>query len=142
MVANGLTFRGTASGPEDGPLALLAHGFPDSPATWRHLHGPLAAAGYRVVSPAMRGYGPSDVPEDGRYEVTALALDLIELTAALGGDDRSVLIGHDWGAIAAYGAAALSPNTWRAMVTLAVPPPTALGQTFSSTAQLKRSWYI
>jgi pimeloyl-ACP methyl ester carboxylesterase len=140
--ANGVVFRCLASGPSDGPLALLAHGFPDSMATWRHLHAPLGDAGYHVVSPAMRGYAPSDVPADGNYQGAALAVDLIELTDALGGDGRSVVIGHDWGAIAAYGAAALAPDRWRAMVTLAVPPPGAMARAFGTTAQLKRSWYV
>ena len=142
LEANGMVFRGHESGPADGPLALLAHGFPDTPDTWRHLREPLASKGYHVVIPAMRGYAPSDVPSDGRYQGAALALDLIELTRAFGGDESSVLIGHDWGAVAAYGAAALSPTSWRALVTLAVPPMGSVASAFLSPDQLKRSWYI
>ena len=122
--ANNMTFRGIEEGPADGPIALLLHGFPDSHHTWRHLMGPLADAGYRAIAPAMRGYAPSDVPADGRYQTAALSLDAIALTEALGGDERAVLIGHDWGAIATYGAVAWSPGTWRKAVAMAVPPTT------------------
>ncbi len=142
VTANGMVFRGVESGPEDGALVLLAHGFPDSIDTWRHLHGPLADPGYRVVAPAMRGYAPSDVPSDRRYQTAALAQDLVAIRDALGGDGSSVLIGHDWGALAAYGAAALAPEAWRAMVTMAVPPMPSVGQALLSIDQLKRSWYI
>ncbi len=140
--ANGLTFRGEESGPMDGPLALLLHGFPDSHHTWRHLMGPLADAGFHVVAPASRGYAPTDVPLDGRYQTAALSLDAIALAEALGGDDRSVLIGHDWGAVAAYGAVAHSPGTWRKMVTMAVPPTSSVAESFLTYDQLQRSWYM
>ncbi len=138
----GMTFRGVEDGPEDGPLALLLHGFPDSHHTWRHLLGPLADAGYRAVAPAMRGYAPSDVPADGRYQTAALSLDAIALTEALGGGDDAVLIGHDWGAVASYGAAAHSPTTWRRMVTMAVPPTSSVAEAFLTYSQLQRSWYM
>ena len=137
-----MTFRGVEDGPEDGPVALLLHGFPDSHHTWRHLMGPLADAGYRAVAPAMRGYAPSDVPADGRYQTAALSLDAIALTEALGGGDDAVLIGHDWGAIASWGAVAHSPSTWRRMVAMAVPPTSAVAESFVTYDQLQRSWYM
>jgi pimeloyl-ACP methyl ester carboxylesterase len=140
--ARGMTFRGVEEGPADGPVALLLHGFPDSHHTWRHLLGPLADAGYRAVAPAMRGYAPSDVPADGRYQTAALSLDAIALTEALGGDDDAVLIGHDWGAIAAWGAAAHSPSSWRRMVAMAVPPTSSVAESFLTYDQLRRSWYM
>ena len=140
--ANALTFRGEEAGPAEGPLALLLHGFPDTHHTWRHLVGPLADAGYHVIAPAMRGYAPSDVPADGRYQTAALSLDAVALTEAFGGDDRAVLIGHDWGAVAAYGAAAYSPQTWSKMVTMAVPPTASVAEAFMRYDQLQRSWYM
>ena len=140
--ANNMTFRGIEEGPADGPIALLLHGFPDSHHTWRHLMGPLADAGYRAIAPAMRGYAPSDVPADGRYQTAALSLDAIALTEALGGDERAVLIGHDWGAIATYGAVAWSPGTWRKAVAMAVPPTSAVAEAFLRYDQLQRSWYM
>jgi pimeloyl-ACP methyl ester carboxylesterase len=78
-----------------GPLALCLHGYPDSAHTWRHLLPELAAAGYRAVAPFMRGYRPTAVPADGRYQTGVLALDAIGFHETLGGDEPGILIGHD-----------------------------------------------
>ena len=61
---------------------------------------------------------------------------------ALDGDEQAVLIGSDWGADAAYGAAAFAPDRWRRLVTLAVTPPALDATLFGDYAQLKRSFYI
>ncbi len=125
-----------------GPLALCLHGFPDSAWTFEHLLPELAGLGYRAVAPFLRGYAPSDTAADGCYHPAAAALDANALHAALSGDDRAVIVGHDWGAFAAYGAASLSPESWRSVVTLAVPPGIGGAAIFSSYAQLKRSFYV
>jgi pimeloyl-ACP methyl ester carboxylesterase len=125
-----------------GPLALCLHGFPDSAWTWRYLLPALAGAGYRAVAPFMRGYAPSEVPADGRYQTAALALDACGLHDALGGDGDAVIIGHDWGAMATYIAANHEPERWRRVVTMAVPPAGAVAGGFLTYAQLKRSWYM
>ena len=96
--AGGLSFGALAAGPESGPLALCLHGFPDTAHTYRHLLPELAAAGFRAVAPFSRGYAPTDVPADGRYQTGALARDANALHEALGGDERAVIVGHDWGA--------------------------------------------
>src|SRR5689334_19667198 len=114
--ANGLEFGYLAAGPEDGPLALCLHGFPDSAHTWRHLLPELAADGYRAVAPFMRGYAPTSVPDDGAYQSGALAADANALHEELGGTSEAVIIGHDWGAFATYGAAAHAPERWRRVV--------------------------
>jgi pimeloyl-ACP methyl ester carboxylesterase len=140
--ANGIEFAYLTEGPEEGPLALCLHGFPDTAHTWRHLLPRLAGAGFRAVAPFMRGYAPTSVPADAAYDIGTLAVDACELHAALGGDDRSVLIGHDWGAFAAYGAAASEPGRWRRVVTAAVPPQASMSEGFFRYDQLRRSWYI
>ncbi|MGI5164165.1 alpha/beta fold hydrolase [Spirillospora sp. CA-253888] len=142
VTANGLEFGYLEAGPQDGPLALCLHGFPDSAHTWRHLMPELAAAGYRAVAPFMRGYAPTEVPADGAYQSGALAADANALHEALGGGPDAVVIGHDWGAFAAYGAAAHAPERWRRAVTLAVPPVAAMMSAFFEYEQLKRSFYI
>src|SRR5215813_8273648 len=109
--ANGLEFGLLEAG--SGPLALCLHGFPDTARTWRHLLPVLAGAGFRAVAPFMRGYAPTAVPTDGGYGVGALAADAVALHEALGGGREAVLIGHDWGAEAAYAAAARAPGRWR-----------------------------
>ncbi len=140
--ANGLTVAYLAAGPADGPLALCLHGFPDSAWTWRHLLPALAAEGYRAVAPWLRGYAPTSVPEDGHYQTAVLGLDACALHAALGGGDDAVLVGHDWGALAAYAAVHEPSTPWRRLVTMAVPPPATLAGGFFSYDQLRRSWYM
>ncbi|HET6834492.1 MAG TPA: alpha/beta hydrolase [Acidimicrobiales bacterium] len=139
--ANGLTFAYLAAGDPSAPLALCLHGFPDSAWTWRHLLPFLAGGGYRAVAPWLRGYAPTTVPSDGRYQSAVLGLDACALHEALGGGDDAVLIGHDWGAFAAY-AAVHRTTPWRRVVTLAVPPPATISSGFFSYDQLRRSWYM
>lgn len=138
--ANGLEFGFLEAG--DGPLALCLHGFPDTAWSWRHLLPALAARGYRAVAPFMRGYAPTEVPPDGRYQTGALVADACALHDALGGDEQAVIIGHDWGAFATYGAASFEPERWRRVVTLAVPPTSAIAPGFFDYDQIKRSFYI
>ena len=138
--ANGLQFGVLEAG--SGPLALCLHGFPDCADTWRHLLPVLAAAGFHAVAPFMRGYAPTAVPADGAYHLGALVADTVALHEVLGGDGNAVLIGHDWGAEAAYGAAAFAPDRWRRLVTLAVPPAALDEVLFNDYEQLKRFFYL
>jgi pimeloyl-ACP methyl ester carboxylesterase len=126
--ASGMSVAALRWGPDDGPLALCLHGYPDTAWTWRHLGAALAEQGWRVVAPFMRGYAPTDLAPDGVYQLGALIRDANEAHAVLGGDGRAVLIGHDWGAAAAYGAVAQPDQPWRRMVALAIPPPASLAQ--------------
>ncbi len=120
--ANGLQFGLLELGPVDGELVLLAHGFPDSAYSFVPQLQALAAAGYRAVAPFMRGYLPTAIPADGDYRVMTLARDLIALIDELGAK-RAVLVGHDWGAVATYAAAALRPDRVHAVVCAAIPHP-------------------
>lgn len=138
--ANGLDFGILEAGT--GPLALCLHGFPDTAHTWRHLLADLADAGFHAVAPFMRGYAPTAIPDDGCYHLGALVADAVALHDVLGGDSAAVLIGHDWGAEAAYGAAAYAPDRWRRLVTLAIPPLTRDEELFADYDQLKRFFYL
>ncbi|MBV8690873.1 MAG: alpha/beta hydrolase, partial [Actinobacteria bacterium] len=111
--------------------------------TWRHLLPDLAAAGYRAVAPFLRGYAPTSVAPDGRYDGAALADDVGALHAVLGGDSRAVLIGHDWGAVIAYAASVAQPDKWSKVVASAVPPgPAFITALLTDYRQQKRSWYM
>jgi len=107
--ANGLEF-GLLEAGGPGPLALCLHGFPDTAHTWARLLPVLARAGFHAVAPFMRGYAPTTVPADGAFHLGALTADVVALHEVLGGSDDAVLIGHDWGAEAAYAAAAFAPG--------------------------------
>jgi pimeloyl-ACP methyl ester carboxylesterase len=140
VTANGVDFAYLTCG--SGPLALCLHGFPDSAWTWRHLLPELADAGFRAVAPFMRGYAPTALPTDGRYQSAVLAMDANALHDLLGGDDSAVIIGHDWGARATYGAVIADPTRWRRVVGMAVPPGRAMADALRTYAQLRRSWYM
>jgi pimeloyl-ACP methyl ester carboxylesterase len=147
--ANGVTFAYLAAGDEGAPLALCLHGFPDTARTWRHLLPLLAERGYRAVAPWLRGYAPTTVPGTPHYQSAVLVLDAVALHEALGGSSGGsgsgspgVLIGHDWGALAAYAAVQHPSAPWRRLVTMAVPPIGAVSQGFFSYDQLRRSWYM
>jgi pimeloyl-ACP methyl ester carboxylesterase len=140
VTANGLQFGVLEAGR--GPLALCLHGFPDSARTWRYLLPQLADAGFHAVAPFMRGYAPTGIPADGRYGLGALVADAVGLHEVLEGDDRAVLIGSDWGAEAAYGAAAFAPDRWRRVVTIGVPPLALDTRIFADYDQLKKFFYL
>ncbi len=124
--ANGLRFGYLEQGR--GPLVLLVHGFPDTAFTWDRALPALAEAGYRAVAPFTRGYAPTEIPADGAYDTDTLGKDLVALILALGAD-AAVIVGHDWGASAAYAAAAMAPERVRLLVPMAVPHPRGLTPT-------------
>jgi pimeloyl-ACP methyl ester carboxylesterase len=126
----------------DGPVVILAHGFPDCARSFRRQLPALVAAGYRVVVPWLRGYFPSTLARDNRYDLAALGNDLIALARHFSPRDPVRLVGHDWGALAAYAACALAPSTFAHLTTVAVPHPLTIGARFLRPAQLRRSWYI
>jgi pimeloyl-ACP methyl ester carboxylesterase len=124
--ANGLRFGYLEAGT--GPLVLLVHGFPDTPLTWDRAIEAFAAAGFRAVAPATRGYPPTAIPADGAYDADTLARDLIALIEALG-ERQAIIVGHDWGASAAYAAAAMAPERVQLLVVLAIPHPRSINPT-------------
>jgi pimeloyl-ACP methyl ester carboxylesterase len=125
-----------------GPLVVLAHGFPDCPATFRHQVPVLVEAGFRVATLAMRGYAPSSPARDGRYDAAALADDLLAVGDALSPDEPFSLVGHDWGAVASYAAAARAPSRLSRLVTMAVPHLRVALPRFVTPSQLRRSSYM
>lgn len=138
--ANGIRHSALVAG--SGPLVLCLHGFPDDARTYRYQVPALVAAGYRVVCPYLRGYAPSEPAPDGNYQTAALAHDAIALIDELG-DGSAAVVGHDWGAITAYGVAVLAPHKVRRLATLAVPYGPQLATAFlTNYAQQKRSWYM
>jgi pimeloyl-ACP methyl ester carboxylesterase len=122
IVANGIRFAYFEEG--EGPLVLLLHGFPDTAHTWDHVRPKIAAKGYRVVAPFLRGYAPSQIPEHDTDGET-LARDALELVTALG-EKQAILVGHDWGATAVYAAAAIDPSRVSKLIALAIPHPATL----------------
>jgi len=109
-----------------GPLIILVHGFPECWYSWRHQIQPLVRAGYQVALPDVRGYGGSDAPaqvED--YSMQALTNDMAAISRTLSPNDKSIIVGHDWGAPIAWNSALLFDTTFLAVAGFSVPhvPP-------------------
>lgn len=136
-------------GDPSGRLLVALHGFPDTAWTWRTLAPLLVDAGYRVVAPFMRGYAPSGIASDGDYSVSALVKDAMAVYDRFG-DTDAVLLGHDWGAIAADTLAGDPDSPFTKVIALAVPPlpwvnPTraTIGPWLGAVAkQPFHSWYM
>ena len=110
---NGIRVRAAVEGT--GPLVILVHGWPELWYSWRHQIKPLAAAGYRVVAPDVRGYGGSDKPHAiEAYDMATIMADVVGLIDALG-EEQAILVGHDWGAPIVWNTAALHPTRVRAV---------------------------
>ena len=106
----------------EGPLVLLLHRWPETWYSWRHQIGALAAAGYRVVAPDQRGYGATDRPAAiGQYSIFHLVGDVVALIRELG-EERAVVVGHDWGSMVASNTALLRPEVVRGLVCVSIPP--------------------
>ena len=119
IAVNGIEMSVTQAGA--GPLVVLCHGWPELAFSWRHQIPALAAAGYRVAAPDMRGFGATSAPQD----VTAYTLfhtvgDIVALVAALG-ETRAAIVGHDWGAPVAWHCAMFRQDVFPVVAALSVP---------------------
>jgi pimeloyl-ACP methyl ester carboxylesterase len=104
-----------------GPLVILCHGWPETAYSWRHQIPALAAAGYHVVAPDMRGYGLTDAPADeADYSMADLVADVVGLLQALQSETAAV-IGHDFGSVVAAQAALLRPDVFHAVGMFSIP---------------------
>jgi pimeloyl-ACP methyl ester carboxylesterase len=135
--ANGVRLHAAETG--EGPLVLLLHGFPQFWWTWRTQLSDLAAAGFHVVAPDLRGYGASDKPPRG-YDLPTLSADVAALVRALGERD-AVVVGHDWGGLLAWTTAALHPRSVRRLLILSMAHPRRLRAGMADPAQRRASRY-
>lgn len=112
---------GSGAGAENTPVAMLVHGFPDTPHSWDKVAEGLVQAGYTVVRPWLRGYTPESVNPRAAYDPYTAGLDLLEWRYLFTGRDVH-LVGHDWGAVAAMAAVATQASAWKTLSLLAIPP--------------------
>jgi pimeloyl-ACP methyl ester carboxylesterase len=140
---NGIHLNVVQAGPEDGPLIILLHGFPEFSYSWRKLMPLLVSAGYRVWAPDQRGYNLSDKPDGlDAYGIDQLVADVIGLIDAAKAE-KAFLVGHDWGAGVAWWAAATHPERIAKMVVMNVPHGKVMKDFIrKSRRQLLKSWYI
>jgi pimeloyl-ACP methyl ester carboxylesterase len=112
----------------EGPLVVLIHGFPDTPAGWADTRTALNAAGYRTVVPYLRGYHPDTIVPGRGYASEVIGDDALRLLDALG-EETAVLVGHDWGASVVYRATMQSPERVRGVCGVGIPHPSLLKPT-------------
>ncbi|MFF7057814.1 alpha/beta fold hydrolase [Achromobacter spanius] len=129
--------------PAGSRTAVLLHGWPDSPECWTPVAASMAAEGYRVLCPALRGFGPTRfrhaaTPRSG--ELAALGRDLLDFIDALA-LDRPTLVGHDWGARAAANACGLRPGVATQLILLSVGYGTNDPNQVLPLTQARNYWY-
>lgn len=137
-----LTFDVIDAGPADGPVVVLLHGFPQFNTSWNAVIDRLTAKGYRCLAPNQRGYSPGARPLRRRdYRSAELVEDVRALLDAAGAE-RAHLVGHDWGAAVAWGAAYELGDRLATMTSFSVPHPTAFVKGWVTSRQGLMSWYM
>jgi epoxide hydrolase 4 len=140
--SEGVKLHVVEAGPEDGPVILLLHGFPEFWWGWNKQIGPLAEAGYRVWAPDQRGYNLSDKPgEMDAYRLDRCARDALNLIQATG-CEKAIVAGHDWGGIVAWWLGIHYPERLERLAVLNAPHPFVMRRKLmSNPRQFVRSLY-
>ncbi|HMC71452.1 MAG TPA: alpha/beta hydrolase, partial [Mycobacteriales bacterium] len=126
----------------NGPLIVLLHGFPEFWYGWRLQIAPLAAAGFRVVAPDLRGYNLSSKPDGAvAYGADKLADDVRGLIQERGAES-ALVVGHDWGGSVAWTLAMNHPEVVDRLAILNAAHPRKLNEGLRHPSQLRRSWYF
>ncbi|HEX7739519.1 MAG TPA: alpha/beta fold hydrolase [Marmoricola sp.] len=137
---DGLKFDVIDEGPIDGDVIVLLHGFPQMNTSWNKVAPLLHAQGYRTLAPNQRGYSPGARPKGRRpYVTTELVKDVETLIDLTGGPVH--VVGHDWGAMVAWGLAMLNADKVRTLTAVSVPHPAAFMKAMPK-GQLLESWYM
>ncbi|MGZ6804575.1 MAG: alpha/beta fold hydrolase [Nocardioidaceae bacterium] len=139
---NGLTFDVTDSGPADGEVVVLLHGWPQDRHAYDRVIPLLTAAGYRALAFDQRGYSPGAQPKPvSAYAMADLVADVAGLLDAAG-VDRAHLVGHDWGGAVAWATAERLPERLRSLTVLSTPHHRAMFEALRRPQQLGKSWYM
>ena len=142
FTSDSLTLQVPERGSEDGEPIVLLHGFPQDSTSWTAVAEILAAAGFRVLAPNLRGYSPGARPS-GRaaYGSNELVSDVLALLDAKGLDTAHV-VGHDWGGALLWTLRKTHPHRIASATVISTPHPAALAWSFTHSTQALRSWYI
>jgi pimeloyl-ACP methyl ester carboxylesterase len=123
-------------------LFCALHGFPEFWYSWRQQIPALAAAGFRVIAPDLRGYNLSAKPPAVHsYRMEALVGDVAALVRHAG-ERRAAVAGHDWGGVLAWYLPLYHPDVVDRLIVLNAPHPLAYFRELRTPAQLLKSWYV
>ncbi|USP39293.1 alpha/beta fold hydrolase [Acinetobacter sp. XS-4] len=137
----GLTFNVIDSGPLDGKLIVLLHGFPETASSWNQVSNILNEHGYRTLAIDQRGYSPAASPKGRfKYSVAELVEDVYSLIKTL--DQPVYLMGHDWGSIVACELALKHPEAVTHLTLVSVPHKGAFLKAMLSSTQIFSSYYM
>ncbi|WP_027502070.1 alpha/beta fold hydrolase [Rhodococcus sp. UNC363MFTsu5.1] len=142
FIRDGLTFDVRDTGPIDGAPVVLLHGFPQDSRSWDRLAPLLHRRGFRTLAPDLRGASPRARPRSRwAYRSSQLSADVVALIEQAGLGPVH-LVGHDWGAGAAWTVAVDRPDLIRTLTTLSVPHPAAFVRAVLTSSQVLKSWYM
>ena len=143
IATNGIRLHAVEAGPEDGPLLIFLHGFPELWYGWRQQIAPFAEQGFRVLAPDQRGYNTSDKPRGVRaYGRDTLAADVLGLIDEAG-RQKAYVAGHDWGGLVAWWLGLKHPERIERLAILNCPHPGVIRRhLWTNPRQLRRSWYM
>ncbi|HEY1116650.1 MAG TPA: alpha/beta fold hydrolase [Acidimicrobiales bacterium] len=143
VTRDGLTFDVDDDGPIAGDLVVLLHGFPERSTSWRLVAPQLHTAGLRTLAMDQRGYSTGARPKRRRdYRVNELIADVVALIDAAAPGRRVHVVGHDWGAVVAWGIAQQHPDRVATLTAVSVPHPMAFVTAMVRSGQLLKSWYM
>jgi pimeloyl-ACP methyl ester carboxylesterase len=138
IITNGIRMHYVTQG--EGPLIVLLHGFPEFWYSWRYQIPFLAKHGYTVVAPDLRGYNDTDKPRRG-YDLPTLLRDIVGLMTGLG-EEKAIIVGHDWGGALAWAFAMRYPTMTERLIVMNAPHPGAMLREMRTLKQLRKSWYM
>ncbi len=134
--SNGVKIHYVTAG--EGPLLVLIHGFPDFWYTWRE-QIPELAKHFKVVAIDQRGYNLSDQPEGvENYKLDKLVGDVAAVVKHFG-QEKAVIVGHDWGGMVAWSCAMSMPDMVERLVILNLPHPTGLARELANNPDQKKA---
>ena len=143
--SDGVRIHYAVTGPEDAPLVVFLHGFPDFWYSWRHQMAALADR-FRVAALDMRGYNLSDKPKGvDQYAMPKLVADVAAVVAAEYGEiaaeqtPQAVVVVHDWGGAVAWQVAMTRPELVRLLVILNLPHPRGLFRELTTNPEQQRN---
>lgn len=142
ITTNGIRLHIVSAGPQDAPLMLCVHGFPECWYSWRHQLVEFSSE-YRVVAVDMRGYNTSAKPARRTdYAVNNLVNDLKGIITGLG-YQKCTLVAHDWGGGVAWNALYSIPQHLERVIIMNAPHPVNIVHALANNEeQIKASWYI